>query len=122
MSDYQQLTVHIPINTALSEIIPLNGLRLVGIQMPAAWDTANLTFQAAVSNEPADANSPTWQNVYDSAGNEVTVTAAAGHYIAILEDAAVLRAPRLRIRSGTNASAVNQTADRTLVLITSAYA
>lgn len=81
----------------------------VGIQMPAAWTTANLTFRAAVSSE-------TPASLYDIYGTEVTATAAASRYI-VLEPASFLGIRVFQIRSGTAASAVTQAAARTLTVV-----
>ena len=81
----------------------------VGIQMPAAWDAANLTFLAAASSSTPAA-------LYDQFGTEVTATAAASRYIA-LDPAQFFGIRVLQIRSGTAASAVNQTALRTLRVV-----
>ncbi len=97
---------------SLSDAVDLADSQLHGIIMPAAWDAANLTFQ--VSN----AIDGTYVNLYDDAGNETTVTAAAGRAIAI-DVAALQLAPwrYLRVRSGTSGTAVAQAAERTLTLI-----
>jgi hypothetical protein len=95
--------------TSLSPATDLGAQRLQGIQMPAAWDAANLTFQGS-------ADGVTYNDVYDSAG-EHSVTAAASRMIMV--DAEKFRAIRyLKVRSGTTGVAVNQTADRTLTLVT----
>lgn len=97
-------------SASLSDAVRLPpGRVLVGIVMPAAWDTAALTFQVSLDGA-------TFQNAYVAAGTEVSVTAAAATTIA-LDPATWLHAPILKIRSGTAASPVNQTAARTLTLI-----
>lgn len=93
--------------TGLSEAIQLNG-RLVGIQMPATWAAANITFQAS-------ANGDTFYDVYDSAGTEVSVTAVQARYIVL--DPTARGFFHLKVRSGTAATPVNQTTARTLVLL-----
>ena len=106
------ITATIAQNQALSGAIDLGSASLLAIAMPAAWDAAKLTFQAS------DSLAGTYQNVYDDAGFEVTVTAAAARVIAV--DVAALKLGALRyvkIRSGTAAVAVNQTAARTLTLL-----
>ena len=81
----------------------------VGIQMPAAWDAANITFLAAASSSTPAA-------LYDQFGTEVAATAAAARYIA-LDPAQFFGIRVIQIRSGTAASAVNQTAARTLRVV-----
>lgn len=80
------------------------------IVMPAAWTTANLTFQAA------SASGGTFQDVYDDAGTEVSVTVAASRTIGVNKPAlAPFR--YLKFRSGTSGSAVTQAAQRVLTLL-----
>lgn len=81
----------------------------VGIQMPAEWTAANLTFRAAVSSETPAA-------LYDIYGTEVTATAAASRYI-VLEPASFIGVRVFQIRSGTAASPVTQAAARTLTVV-----
>jgi hypothetical protein len=98
--------------TGLSGEVDLQGYKLAAIQMPAAWQAANLTFLGATES------GGTFQSVYDDSGTEVTVAAAASRCIVI--DAAAMSFAALRFlkfRSGTAATPVNQTADRTLTLI-----
>lgn len=97
-------------NTAsLSDEIDLEENSLVAISMPATWTTANLTFQAAT------VSGGTFQNVYDAAGNELTVAAAASRVLTDIPELAPLRF--IKIRSGTSGSAVNQSGDRVITLI-----
>ena len=96
----------------LSAEVDLEGYTLAAIQMPATWVAANITFQAAT------ASGGTFQDVYDDSDLEVTVVAVQGHCVTV--DAAALKLGALRhikLRSGTAAAPVNQTADRTLTLI-----
>src|SRR5690242_18069352 len=51
------------------------GRTLVGIQMPASWTSAAITFQCSTDG------GTTFQDVYDSAGAEVSITAVQGHYV-----------------------------------------
>lgn len=96
--------------SALSGEVHLHNQRLFGILMPAAWDAANLTFQASIDGS-------NFFEVYDDNGNEVTVTAAASRFIVLSAPLLYLGLQRIIIRSGTAASPVNQTANRTLNLI-----
>lgn len=94
--------------TSLSPAFSVSNGRLIAIQMPAAWTAAGLTFQGSMDNV-------TYTDLYDSLGNEISVTVAAGHGIAI--DVTVFAGWQfLKIRSGTGAAAVNQTADRTFLI------
>lgn len=105
--------VSIASGASLATEIDLRLHRLVAIQMPADWTTANLTFSA---REDTDG---TVQSVVDSGGTEVSITAAADVYIVMLDAdrIAVDGLAYTTIRSGTAATPVNQTADRTLWLI-----
>lgn len=87
----------------------IDGGALVGIVMPAAWTAANLTLQASH-------NDTDFANVYDDAGNEVTITAAAGRYIR-LTPADYFGANALKVRSGTSGTPVNQGAARTIIFV-----
>jgi hypothetical protein len=96
---------------ALSGEADLEGRVLVGVVIPAAWSAANLTFQGAA------APGGTFQDVYDDAGTEYVVTAAASRHIAVQ----VLEALQyVKVRSGTAGTPVNQVAERTVTLITKA--
>jgi len=96
---------------SLSTAIDLGITRLSRIAMPASWTAANLTFQ--VSDDGV-----TYRNLYDSAGTEVQVTAAASRSISLHSLYALFQDVRwLKIRSGTSAAAVNQGAERTLSLV-----
>lgn len=108
------LTATIANGASLSDEIDMGGYNLLGIIMPAAWDAAAITFAAS------DATGGTFVPVYDDAGAEISVTAAAGHAIGI---ATTLKAGSLapfrfvKLRSGTAGAAVNQTAQRTLLVV-----
>lgn len=99
---------------ALSSEIDLEGSVISSLVLPSGWDAAALTFQAS-------ADGATWGNVYDDAGTEVTVASTsvvAGRVIvnkAVLEQLAGLR--RIRLRSGTSAAPINQTASRTITVL-----
>ena len=86
------------------------GHYLTAIVMPAAWTAANLTFQGS-------ADGATYNNLYDDADTELTVTAAAARML-VLPPANWCAVPFLKIRSGTAAVPVAQAAARSLVLIT----
>jgi len=100
-------TATIAAGAALSQAMYLGHGVLVGIQMPAAWDAANLSFQAS-------ADGITYQDVYDFQGAEVVVQAAAARFVTIDE---FQGAPWIKVRSGTTGSHVNQTLDSALILI-----
>lgn len=96
-------------NESLSSAVDLAGGRLFAIMMPADWTAADLTFQAAHAGD-------TYHNIYNEDDAEVVVQAAEDRYI-ILSPARWLGVRRLKVRSGTAASAVNQGAARTINLV-----
>jgi hypothetical protein len=96
--------------TSLSGVVVLRDYLLAAIIIPASWTAANLTFQAAEKEDG------TFSDVYDSAGVEKVVTAAAGHAI-ILNPADFAGFGFIKIRSGASAAPVNQGADRNLKLV-----
>jgi hypothetical protein len=119
---YQE--VKIVSGTSLSAEFDLRSHDLIGIDVPAGWDAAGITFTSCfvpdgVRLVPA---TEAFDKVVDDAGAEVTIAAvAASTYICFgTEMQAKLRAlGRTKLRSGTSTTAVNQTADRLLTLILS---
>jgi hypothetical protein len=83
---------------------------LIAIQMPAAWTTADLTFQASIDGT-------NFFDVYNLSGDEYTVAAAASRFI-VLSPLEFQWARYIKIRSGPSASAVTQGGARTLTLVT----
>lgn len=98
--------------TSLSATVDIGGTTLAGIVMPAAWDAANLTFQASHDGT-------SFNNLYDALGGEKTVTAAASRFIA-LDPADFAGVRYLKLRSGTSGTPVNQTVNRTVTLLSRA--
>jgi hypothetical protein len=104
------ISVTISSGTSLSAATPLGDSVLTGIAMSAGWDAAALTFQVS-----ADGGT-TWGEM-QSISAVISYTAAAGQYIAI--DPALWRGINMiKVRSGTSGTAVPQTADRILTLVT----
>jgi hypothetical protein len=96
--------------TSLSGEVDLGALDLVGIQMPAAWTAASMTFQVSVDG------GVTWLEHTSSAGTETTFTVAASQYIAV--DPTLWRGVNaVKVRSGTLGSPVNQGQAVTLNLV-----
>lgn len=110
----QQSDLVIASGAAVSGEVDLRGLIVCGVYMPAAWTTANLTFQVADTDN--DGNSGTFADVYTENGTEVNVSAAASRYIQI-DPTTFAGAAYLKVRSGTTGTPVNQGADRTLKLV-----
>ncbi len=105
-----QETATIDAAAALSGAVNFGGLRLFGIVMPAAWTAAALTFQVSFDEGAS------WSNLYDANGSEVNVTVAASRAIT-LDPVVFAAVPMLKVRSGTAAAPVNQTAAAALQLV-----
>lgn len=118
---YSVIGVQIPPNESLSGGIDLAAHNLFAIEMPEAWAGTTITFQAKASPRDSDhpgvgdPNPEDWDNVYDSAGNELTVVVAAGRVVTDIPELAPLR--YIRLRSGTSAAPVNQNPARQIRLI-----
>ena len=117
--DYQATpqTAVIASGASLTGSIDLDAGRrtLIGIQMPAAWTTASLTFVVSHDNT-------TFVPLYWD-GAEYTILAAGGAAASLgvsLEPSAFAGWPFVKVRSGTSGTAVNQGAARTLVVLTRA--
>lgn len=106
------ITITIASGTALSGEIDLGSYQLAAIYMPSSWDAANISFQATTTS------GGTYQDLYNDGGNEVVIVAAAGRTISV-NAAAMSVAPLrfIKVRSGTTGTPVNQTSNRTIVLI-----
>src|SRR4051794_17824191 len=91
--------------TALSSPIAIGADTLEGIAMPAAWTTANITFQTSFDG------GTTWLELINDAGTAVTLTgAAAGSFIllATTPKYAWRGVNLIKVRSGTSGSPMNQ--------------
>ena len=98
---------------SLSAAVDVGIDTVVAIAMPAAWTGASLTFQVKAEDD-AD-----FQDLYDEAGNEVEIPAAASRHISLGGSLIYFAgAKQIKVRSGTSAIPVNQSAERTLQLIT----
>ena len=95
---------------SLSGPINLGGLRLFGIVMPATWTAANLTFQMSADN------GVTWNNLYDSSGAEIVVTAGTSRCI-VFDPTNYSALQWIQVRSGTSATPVAQGANATMTLV-----
>jgi hypothetical protein len=99
---------------SLSGPVGLGALTLVGISMPPVWAAAALTFQVSPDG------GTTWQELYDSAGNEITVTAAANQYLMLLAEPSYdwRGVNMVQVRSGTLAAPVVQAAGAVINIVT----
>lgn len=110
MTNRTSLSADIGSGTALSNAVCVLGYDIVAIQMPAAWTSAVVTFETSMDDS-------TYSEVYDDAGNEVSLTVAAGRWVTIPSDVSLHFGTYIKVRSGTNATPVNQAADRELGVI-----
>lgn len=102
--DLEPISAKISSGTSLSAEVDIGAKLLVGIAMPAAWDAAAVTFQVSLDG------GATFLDLHNATA-EVSLTAAANQFIA-LDPAAYRGVNAIKVRSGTSASAVNQSADR----------
>jgi hypothetical protein len=107
--------VVIAAGTSLSPEVDLGSYgSLVGIQVPANWTTAALTFQNSVDG------GVTWDEVWDIASGNLTVVSLAGGtlvYNVALDPARFRGVRAVKVRSGTQATPVNQVNQVTLQLV-----
>jgi hypothetical protein len=117
MNSVQQ-NVSIAAGASLSASINLGEGNLASLIMPAAWTAAILTFQGSIDGV-------NFYDLFDEAGNEIQYTAAAmallvGKMVPVdAYDSAACN--YIKLRSGTSASAVNQTVARTFGIVTRRY-
>lgn len=120
---YLEAKFTIATSTTLSAEIQLEDRRIVAIIMPAAWTAAAISLKGANILPGKRAATEDLQDVFDSAGAEINITAVQGHYVVLTqahrEALASLR--RVVLRSGLTAAAVAQLADRTLTIVTEPY-
>lgn len=110
MSYIDNQVAEIAAGQAISAAVPLGEKTLVGILVPANWTAASLSFQASID----DVN---FFELVDGAGNPMSFTVAAGQIVAV--DPTKWRGvTSVKVRSGTSAVPVNQTAAVLLALIT----
>lgn len=77
------------------------------IIVPSVWTAANITLLASSTQ------TGTFSPVYDAAGTELTISAAASRVVVIAPDA-TRGLKWVKLRSGTTGTPVNQGAARTL--------
>ena len=116
MAEIDLQTATIAAGQAISGPVAIGNKELVGLQVPSNWTTAAITLQASIDG------GQTWSEVWDgTAGTEVEIPSLTGgslqYYVAI--DPTKLRGISLfQIRSGTQASPVNQSNLVSVTLIT----
>jgi len=109
-SVWEALPVTINSGSSLTDMINLAGLRLFAIVLPSDWTPANLTFQMS-----PDAGT-TWANLNDSNGTEIVAVAETSCCI-LMDPAPLSSLQYLRVRSGSSAEPIAQSAARQLKLI-----
>ncbi len=95
-----------------SGAVTLYGLQLVALQMPASWNSADMTVLASVDDS-------TYGEMYSKSGVAYSITAGTGalNNFIYLSPADFAGVYYLKIRSGSPGSAVTQTAARTISLV-----
>jgi hypothetical protein len=97
--------------TSLSPAVGIQDKRIAAIITPAAWTAANLTFQGSHDGT-------LFNDIFDEAGAELSVTATAAKYIGIDASAMELSGMAfIKVRSGTTGTPVNQGAARDIILV-----
>src|SRR4051812_11529961 len=107
LGDSSVLTATFAASASLSDAQDVSGMKLFTFILPAGFQGTALTFQAS------DSLAGTYVDLYDDAGNEVSVTVAAGRAVAVDQKSVALAAVQyLKIRSGTSASPQVQSSQR----------
>lgn len=91
------ITVTIATSVTDSDVIDLSGLTLVGLEVPATFDGTSITLKGSALTSAAASQ----LFVYDSEGNQMTITTAAGRYVAI-NPAALHGLRYIQLICGTN--------------------
>lgn len=93
--------------------VDIGSAKCIGLIMPAAWTTADLTFQVCATL------GGTYSNLMDATGAEVTVPVAVNGAYTISNATQALLAPwrYIKVRSGTAASAVSQADVRSITFV-----
>lgn len=103
-------SVVIALSASLSGVVGVINKQVKAVVLPASWTTADLTLSVSVDG------GTTYADLYDSAGNEVVLPAAASRHID-LTGISLVGVTNLKFRSGTAGTPVTQAAARTLQLV-----
>jgi hypothetical protein len=103
-------TATIANGASLSGTIDTKGRTLVGIEMPAAWTAASMTYQVSMDG----AN---WRDLYNGDGDELTTAVSTSRFVAF-SWYEFLPVRYVKIRSGSSGTPVNQGGARTLTIVT----
>jgi len=115
INDIKVVSAVIANGASISGAIDTRLRQLVGLQMPAAWSTASLTFDGSFDGT-------TYVPIHHGAG-AYTINAAAGAAASLgvsLDPEAFAPWPYVKIRSGVIGTYVNQGAERTIQVLTRA--
>lgn len=104
-------TLTIPLNGSVTQTLDVAYTTLIGFIIPSAWTAAGLTIEVSHDNI-------TWVQPKDSFGSTVGYYSDITASTAYATDVQSLLPWRyLRLRSGTTATPINQTAARNIVVI-----
>lgn len=113
MPGFPQFPAVIPAGQALSGEVDLGDFTLVGIQIPPNFTTAPLSFLGSIDG------GSTWSEIWDITNGEIEVASLTGgtlQYFIALDPARFRGVRSIVVRSGTQASPVNQVNAVTLML------
>ncbi len=111
---YETLSATIADGASLSSTVTLNGRHIVGIITPATLAGTSLTFQGA-------ADGATFNNIFDTAGSEVTWTISTSRFIPVTP-ATFAGLQSVKLRTGTSGSPSAQSgADRVITVVVRTY-
>lgn len=110
MTSLNYETATIANGASLSDALNIGSRDMFALIMPSSWTSAALTFQGSFDGT-------NYFNLYDDGGNEISFTVAASRYVIISSPAKFFGLKKLKIRSGTSGTPVNQAADRAIGVI-----
>lgn len=115
MAEVNVITAQIAAGASLSAEVDIGSKSLVGLLIPTNWTTAGLSFQVSPDG------GATWGELTTVAGTPYAIASLTGgtlaYYVAI-DPTTLVGAQALKVRSGTQATPVNQTNLVTLQLVT----
>ncbi len=99
MPSISVVSARIEANQTTSGGVDLGTSNLVAIEMPEAWTGTNLGIQAKAERSTTSAESTEdWDDVYDSAGNQIAITVAQNRVVVPTAAHAAALAPLRFIR------------------------
>lgn len=91
-----------PPGSEISDPIDISGGNIVRITCPGQWSPANLTFQISTDGQSG------FNDLYDAAGNEITIVVRADNSAIIIRDPWSSTINFIKFRSGTAKNPVKQ--------------